>query len=260
MVSARIRATLFVLCMTVLTASGASAQVFGTFTWQMLPYCNKVTLTLTSEPAGFRLDGSDDQCGAATKGSAVGTGVFNPDGSVGINFTIVASPSGRGVQVSGIVSPANGQGTWSDSAGNSGTFAFFGAVPGLPVRPLPVVMQPVFVAIPTGTGATTVFDLAGLKLTLACPGGLVALAATTSVNDAAFASQAQENSSAGGVRDSNFDIVDVLNPIQPLFRGQLTLSYARLTGQVVAAVLSVDDSATFGTFQGCEVTGFVTVR
>ena len=104
--------------------------MFGTFPWQMQPYCNVVTLTLTTIPAGFTLDGSDNQCGASTKGSATGIGVFNPDGSVGLNFTIVTSPGAKGVQVSAIVSPANGQGAWTDSVGNSGTFALFGNAPG----------------------------------------------------------------------------------------------------------------------------------
>jgi hypothetical protein len=130
--SARILAALVLPC---LVGSPAAAQVFGTFTWQMQPYCNRVTLTLTSVVPGFTLDGSDDQCGAATKGSVTGIGVFNPNGTVGLNFTIVTSPAGQGVHVSAIVSPANGQGTWSDNAGNSGTFAFFAAVPGLTTRP-----------------------------------------------------------------------------------------------------------------------------
>ncbi|MGE0360027.1 MAG: hypothetical protein AB7H93_04280 [Vicinamibacterales bacterium] len=118
------------------TAAPSAAQVFGTFSWQMQPFCNRVTLTLTSVVPGFTLDGSDDQCGAATKGSITGIGVFNANGTVGLNFTIVASPSGQGVHVSAQVSPANGQGTWTDSSGNAGTFAFFAATPGLPARPL----------------------------------------------------------------------------------------------------------------------------
>jgi hypothetical protein len=115
-------------------AGSAAAQVFGTFTWQLQPYCNQVTLTLTSVTGNFTLDGSDNMCGAAKKASATGIGVFNPDGSVGLNFTIV-TPAGDSVHVAASVSPANGQGTWSDDYGNSGTFAFFGATPGLPVRP-----------------------------------------------------------------------------------------------------------------------------
>ena len=115
-------------------ATSASAQIFGTFSWQMQPYCNSVTLTLTSVTGNFTLDGSDDQCGATKKASASGIGVFNPDGTVGLNFTIVL-PTGESVDVAASVSPANGQGTWTDNGGNSGTFAFFGATPALPARP-----------------------------------------------------------------------------------------------------------------------------
>ncbi len=115
----------------------ATAQVFGTFPWQMQPYCNIVRLTLTSTPAGFTLDGTDDQCGAADKASAVGVAAFNALGNVTINFTIVTAPAGKPVHVSAIVSPANGTGTWTDSVGNTGTFAFFGSAAGLPPRPFP---------------------------------------------------------------------------------------------------------------------------
>ena len=86
-------------------ATTASAQVFGTFSWQMQPFCNVVTLTLTSVTGNFTLDGSDDQCAATKKGSASGIGVFNPDGSVGLNFTIV-TPGGQPLHVSASVSPA----------------------------------------------------------------------------------------------------------------------------------------------------------
>lgn len=118
-----------------LAAAPASAQVFGTFPWQMQPYCNVVTLTLTSSPAGFTLDGVDDQCGATHKASAVGVASFSASGQVTLNFTVVAAPTGAPVHVSAVVSPATGQGTWTDSAGHTGTFAFFGAATGLPARP-----------------------------------------------------------------------------------------------------------------------------
>jgi hypothetical protein len=124
-----------------LLPASAHAQVFGTFTWQMQPYCNRVTLTLTTTPGGFSLSGFDDNCGAVNRGSAAGVAVFNPDGTVGLNFTIVAPPAGLAVHVSASVSPATGQGTWSDDVGNSGTFAFFGDAAGLPVRPL--TMSPI---------------------------------------------------------------------------------------------------------------------
>ena len=138
--------------MTALGVSSASAQVFGTFPWQMQPYCNVITLTLTNTPAGFTLDGADDQCGATNRASAVGVATFNASGNVTINFTIVTAPAGKPVHVSAIVSPANGNGTWTDSVGNSGTFAFFGAVPGQPARPLP--------ASGLGAGVITTTELA----------------------------------------------------------------------------------------------------
>lgn len=113
----------------------AGAQVFGTFTWQMEPYCNRVTLTLTNTPAGFALSGFDDQCGATGRAGAVGAAAPNLDGTIGLSFTIVAPPVGEAVHVSARVSPVTGQGTWSDDVGNAGSFGFGGNTPGLPVRP-----------------------------------------------------------------------------------------------------------------------------
>jgi hypothetical protein len=123
-------------CAFVLFASGASAQVFGTFSWQMQPYCNKVVLTLTTTATGFSLSGYDDMCGANPRSTASGQAVFNPDGTVSVNFTLVSSPSGRSAGVSGIVSPSSGAGTWTDSLGHSGTFAIGGSSLGLAARPL----------------------------------------------------------------------------------------------------------------------------
>lgn len=112
--------------------AAAEAQVFGTFSWQMQPYCNVVTLTLSQTPAGFLVDGTDDQCGAVHKAGAVGIASFSANGVVTFTFTIVAAPSGQAVHVSALVSPANGQGSWSDSAGNAGTFAFLANTGGPP--------------------------------------------------------------------------------------------------------------------------------
>ncbi len=127
-----------------LLPTAAGAQTFGTFTWQMQPYCNRVTLTLTHSPGGFAVSGFDDQCGAVRKGSAAGVAVFNADGSVGLNFTIVTPPAAQAVHVSATVSPASGQGTWSDDVGNGGSFAFGANDPGLPARP--AAMTPIDVA------------------------------------------------------------------------------------------------------------------
>ena len=120
-----------------LTPVHAAAQVLGTFSWQMLPYCNVVSLTLVSTPAGFTLQGTDDQCGAVNKAGAFGIASFNASGNVTVNFSIVTAPGGKPVHVSAIVSPATGGGNWTDSVGNTGTFVLFGTTPGLPARPLP---------------------------------------------------------------------------------------------------------------------------
>lgn len=113
----------------------ATAQTI-TAAWQMQPYCNRVTLTLTPSPAGgFALQGTDDQCGAANPGSAVGHASFNAGGNVTLNFTIVTAPAAKPLHVSAIVSPSDGNGTWTDSVATTGSFVFFGAVPGLPPRP-----------------------------------------------------------------------------------------------------------------------------
>lgn len=115
----------------------ANAQVFGTFPWQMQPYCNIVTLTITQFPAGYTVDGNDNQCGSGTLAAATGQVHINPNGTVGVDFAIITTPSGKAVHVAAAISPANGSGTWTDSVGNSGTFALGANTPGLPVRPFP---------------------------------------------------------------------------------------------------------------------------
>jgi hypothetical protein len=55
--------TLTIFGLLLLTPAPAAAQVFGTFSRQMLPYCNVVSLTLVNTPVGgFTLQGTDDQC------------------------------------------------------------------------------------------------------------------------------------------------------------------------------------------------------
>lgn len=115
----------------------AEAQVLGTYRWQLQPYCNVVTLTLTQNGSIYTLDGTDDQCGAGTLGSAAGTAFVNPDGTIGLGVNIVASPGGAPGHVLATVTLPSGSGTWRDSAGNTGTFMMTaGAGTGGVVRPL----------------------------------------------------------------------------------------------------------------------------
>ena len=58
----------------------AHGQLIGTFTWQLQPYCNVLTLNVTQTGSVYTLDGYDDMCGAATRASAAGLAFLNLDG------------------------------------------------------------------------------------------------------------------------------------------------------------------------------------
>ena len=132
------RAVLAMVLAACLGASDASAQVFGTFSWRMEPYCNIITLTITQIPGGYTLDGHDNLCGTGGRlAAATGQALLNADGTVGLNFTIVLPPIGRDVHVAALISPANGSGTWADGVGNIGTFLLGAPGAGSP-RPLPL--------------------------------------------------------------------------------------------------------------------------
>jgi len=100
-----------------------SAQPLGTFQWQLQPYCNVVTVTVSQQGTKFTLDGTDDLCGAAQQASLVGVAFFNSDGTVGFGFTTVA-PGSAPSQLSATISPAGLSGSWQDDSGHSGTFAY----------------------------------------------------------------------------------------------------------------------------------------
>jgi hypothetical protein len=101
----------------------AAAQVLGTFRWQLQPYCNVVTLTVTQNGTIYALDGTDDQCSAAgPRAAATGVAFSNPDGSIGIGLNIVGVPGGAPVHVDATIGLATLSGTWRDSAGGSGAF------------------------------------------------------------------------------------------------------------------------------------------
>jgi hypothetical protein len=118
-----------------LIPSAVGAQSLGTFRWQLQPFCNAVVANVVQQGAIFTLDGYDDMCGAAQRAPLVGLATLNTDGTVAIGLTIVTS-AGRGVQVGARISVPTLAGSWSDSAGNSGTFAFGASTGGSP-RPAP---------------------------------------------------------------------------------------------------------------------------
>lgn len=104
-------------------AMPAEAQVLGTFRWQLQPYCNIVSVTVTQVGSIYRLEGTDDQCSAGgALASVIGTAYPNPDGSVGLGLNIVSTPGGLAVPIDAAVTMATLSGTWSDGAGHSGPF------------------------------------------------------------------------------------------------------------------------------------------
>ena len=113
----------------------AQAQSLGTFSWQLQPFCNRVTVTIVQVGSTFTLDGFDDQCGAAQRAAVVGTATTNPAGTISFGFTAVVA-TGLPVHVSAQVSLPSASGTWQDSLGNAGTFVLGGAAAGS-ARPLP---------------------------------------------------------------------------------------------------------------------------
>src|SRR5262245_12294537 len=114
------------------TPPRALAQPLGTFSWQLQGFCNRVTLTVTQNGSIFTLDGFDDQCGAQQRAPLVGLATFNPDGSISFGLNIVAAPGGAGVHVEARITVPGLNGTWNDSAGNSGAFVFGANTGGTP--------------------------------------------------------------------------------------------------------------------------------
>ena len=115
--------------------SRAIAQSLGSYTWQLQPFCNRVTVAIVQTGSTYTVDGFDDQCGAVQRAAVVGAATVNPNGTVGFGFTTVVA-NGLPVHVNAQVSLPSASGTWQDSLGNSGTFVLAGAAAGNP-RPVP---------------------------------------------------------------------------------------------------------------------------
>ena len=113
-----------------------------------------------------------------------------------------------------------------------------------------------FTKIASGTGATTVFEGSGLRLTAACSaGGALTFAATTSVNDSILLSEGNNNGTAFGSRTSDFDVGNTETPLGGQARGAGSMTYSTPTGAFATITYAADDADTFGTFDGCVVVG-----
>jgi hypothetical protein len=144
-----------------LPPQGADAQTLGTFRWQLQPYCNVLTVVVTQVGAVYRVEGTDDQCGAATRAAVIGTAFQNPNGSIGFGLNVVAAPGGTAAPIDAAIALATLSGTWRDSGGQSGTFAFTpGAGSGGSPRPAPSVAVPAAIRLLTDGGLVAVGQLA----------------------------------------------------------------------------------------------------
>lgn len=103
------------------TAAVAEAQPLGSFQWQLEPYCNVLTLSVTRAGDVYRLEGVDDQCGGV-RASVVGIAAAGPDGDIGLGMSIITTPGAIPAHVRATFSLPSTSGTWQDSAGNAGTF------------------------------------------------------------------------------------------------------------------------------------------
>ena len=119
----------------VLSVAQSSAQPVGSFSWQLQPYCNVVTVTAVQNGGIYTLDGFDDQCGAPQRAPLTGLATPNADGSIGFGLSIVQSPSGAPVHIAARITLAALSGTWTDSTGASGPFAFGAHTRGSPRPP-----------------------------------------------------------------------------------------------------------------------------
>ena len=119
----RLPATLLLLAFAAAVPGTVHAQSLGTFRWQLQPYCNIITVQVTQIGSVYRLEGTDDRCGAgADQNSVIGTAFQNPDGSIGFGLNIVSTPGGLAVPVDADIALSTLSGTWRDGGGRSGSF------------------------------------------------------------------------------------------------------------------------------------------
>ena len=124
------------------SAANASAQVLGTFRWQLAPYCNVVTVRIEQKGALFELLGTEDRCDGSIPASTVNGSVhFDVSGpTVSGSLAIVRYYDGFVVNHTISLSQVTLGGGWKDDWGNSGTLVFNPPAP-VAGNPRPLTMR-----------------------------------------------------------------------------------------------------------------------
>lgn len=111
-------------CAIVLTATAASAQSLGSFSWQLQPYGSVLTLNVVQQGSIYLLDGFESQCGGNATLPASGIAVPQANGQVILGVTTI-NEQGRGLHTRATINTTDFNGTWSDNANNTNqTFRF----------------------------------------------------------------------------------------------------------------------------------------
>jgi hypothetical protein len=116
-----------------LGAGQASAQPLGSFSWQLQPFCNVLTLNVVQQGDVYLLDGYDDRCGEGDRAPVSGVATPSPNGNIYFGLAITNANTAH-LHVSAAIELPSISGTWSDSSGYSGSFAY-NASTGGPGRP-----------------------------------------------------------------------------------------------------------------------------
>jgi hypothetical protein len=102
------------------------AQSIGTFQWQVVPFCNVLTVNVSSDgPDSFSATGWDDGCGAPLRDGLYGTFFFNPgfdpsgDNNIGGGLTVV-NAGGTPWHIDVLINEFTLVGTWRGSDGTTG--------------------------------------------------------------------------------------------------------------------------------------------
>lgn len=102
-----------------------TAQPIATLRWQLSPYCDLITLTVTQTGGTLTLDGFDTRCDTNRLAAVTGVALPNPNGTVDLGFTIVTTPAGAPIHVDATVDLATLSGTWTSGLA-SGAFVLNG--------------------------------------------------------------------------------------------------------------------------------------